>query len=141
MKKFALLFIVVFAFVIANAQNKETSTQSFPYEGPVPCVDDYVWGVETVTNTYWDSKTQIKWKGEYEGASGKHYTWSLVVNSNWKDYILGQTYIQTYTSTSVIECEGEPVALYKVRYHVTITPDGEVVIERKTDSGAGWICF
>lgn len=142
MKKFALLFIVVFAFVITNAQNKETFTNSFQYEGAVPCSDDYVWGVESVTTTYWQSKTQIKWKGEYEGVSGKHYTWSLVVNSNWKNFVPGETYTQTYTSTSVIECDGEPIALYKIRFHVTVTPDGDVVVERYTDSGEdGWICM
>lgn len=133
---------MVLAFVIADAQNAKTVvTDSWDYEGVMDCTDDYVRGVETMVRTTWNSKIQIKYKGEYEGASGKHYSWSLVINRNWKNYVPGTTFNHTYVSTAVIMCEGEPIAEYKIRYHVTLKADGDIAVERYWDSGDGWNCL
>ena len=145
MRKFSFFFAAVvflfFAVGITNAQNKTVETESYDYEQVLDCTDDYVWGSETMTYTTWDSKFQIRGKGEYEGASGKHYTWSMVVNDNFKRRKPGQGANRTYVSTSVIECEGVPIAIYKMRYHITMNANGEITVERYWDSGDGWICL
>ena len=141
--RFFLAAIVILFLAVgnSNAQKKTTFTDSYPFEDIMVCTDDYVWGVETVVVTNWQSKTQTRWKGEYEGASGKHYTWSMVVNDNWKSLMEGHAAHRTYVSTSVIECEGEPIAIYKMRYHITVNANGEISIERYWDSGDGWVCL
>ncbi len=145
MKKINFLFATaIFLFLAVgniNAQNKTVVTDSWDWEGELMCTDDYVYGVESMVVTYWQSKMQVRYKGEYEGVSGKHYTWSMVVNDNWKSLVEGQAANRTYVSTSVIECEGIPIAIYKVRYHITINANGEIVIERYFDSGDDWICL
>ena len=146
MKKISLLitFVVVLLLGLGdlNAQNnKSTYTDSWEWGGILPCTDDYAYGVETVVATYWGSKVQIRYKGSYEGLSGKKYTWSLLINENWKDFKEGQAFTHTYTSTSVVECEGVPIAIYKIRYHVTVTAKGEISVEKYSDSGDSWICL
>ena len=138
---FAMLVFLIFSAGALNAQNKVVYTDSWDFEDVMVCTDDYVWGVETMVATYWQSKMQVRYKGEYVGESGKHYTWSLVVNDNWKNYTEGQAANETYVSTSVIECEGVPIAIYKIRFHVTMNAVGEIVVERYWDSGDGWICL
>jgi len=142
--KFLLTFFVVmtfFAVGISNAQNKTVETESFDFEGVMDCTDDYVWGVETMVYTTWDYKYQVRGKGEYVGASGKHYTWSLVFNVNMKKYIPGKGVNRTEVSTSVIECEGVPIAIYKVRFHATMNANGEMTVYRDWNSGDGWVCL
>ena len=104
-------------------------------------MNDELWGVETKVATKWQSKYQVRYKGDYESAAGKHYTWSLVVNNNLKRYIEDQAANRTYVSTAVIECEGVPIAEYKIRYHVTLNANGEFTVERYWDSGEGWVCL
>lgn len=145
MKKMKFIFVafavLLFSAVVTNAQNKEVETDSWDYEGFMDCTDDYVWGVETMVVITWDSKFQARYKGEYESSSGKHYTWSLVVNDNWKRWKEGQAAFRTYSSTSVIECDGVPIAIYKIRFHASINANGEIVVERYWDSGDGWVCL
>lgn len=140
MRKFRFFFAaVVFLFFtvsISNAQNKTVETDSWDYEGIMDCTDDYVWGTETMVATTWQSKFQVRYKGEYQGLSGKHYTWSMVINDNWK---IGTN--RTYVSTSVIECEGVPIAMYKIRFHITLNANGEITVQRYWDSGDGWVCL
>ena len=146
MKKLRFVFVAILILFLAvgnsNAQkNKITETGTIYFEDFLPCADDYVRGEESFVVTYWQSKTQIRWKGNYIGESGKHYTWSLVVNDNWKIFVPGKTFTRTYVSTSVIECEWVPIALYKVRFHITVNADGEIVVRKYSDSGADWICL
>ena len=144
MKKFRFFFAAMLVLFLAvgnsNAQkNKITETGTVHWEGFIPCTDDYITGEESYVFTYWQSKTQIRWKGDYTGESGKHYTWSMVTNNNWKNFVEGQAFNHTYVGKSVIECEGVPIAIYKVRFHVTINAKGELTVLKDTNSG--WICL
>lgn len=145
MRKFRFFFAAVvflfFAVGISNAQNKTVETDSWDFEGIMDCTDDYVWGVETMVVTTWNSKYQVRYKGEYLGESGKHYTWSYVYNNNWKKMVPGQGANRTEVLTNVIECDGVPIAIYKVRFHATMNANGEITVRRYWDSGDGWVCL
>ncbi len=146
MKILKFLFVTTLVLFLGlgnlNAQNnKVVKTGSWEWGDIMPCTDDYAFGTETVVITRWGSKVQIRYKGAYKGDSGKHYTWSAVVNNNWNEFVEGETFNKTYRSTSVVECEGVPIALYKIRYHVTINANGEITVEKYSYSGDSWVCL
>jgi hypothetical protein len=140
---FFATFVVLFLSVgISNAKgNKTTTTETYYWEDYMPCNYDFVHGWETWIVTEWDGKWQLRAKGTYEGESGKCYTWSMLQNQNWKNYVAGKVYTETYIGTSVIECEGVPFAIYKYRYHITKNAKGELVVEFERTSGDDWICL
>lgn len=143
LKLFFVTMLVLFLAVgISSAQVKKTvTTESWPWEGIQFCTNDYVTGEETLVTTVWNGKIQWRYKGTYTGESGKSYSWSLVVNYSWKDFVEETAYTETYVSTAVIECEGVPIALYKIRYHLTVNANGEIPVQIYKDSGADWICL
>ncbi len=137
---FATMILLFLAVGISSAQgNKTVTTEYLPWEGEMPCNGDYVTGEETYVTTTWDGKVQLRYKGTYIGESGKMYTWSLLQNYSWKDFVEGTSYNTTNTGTSVIECEGVPFAVSKYRLHGTINANGEITVffERIEE----WVCL
>ena len=152
MKKLSISLAIVALFVLAvgntNAQNsKEVESSSAHWEGYVPCTDDYLVGTETYTTTTWDKNSESPWwnkkqfifKGEYIGyPSEKSYTWSLVQNIKYKEWV-GKTAVSGNIATAVIECEGEPIAILKLRAHFTSNANGETVVQRV--EYMDWQCY
>lgn len=145
MKKFRFFFAAMLVLFLAvgnsNAQNnKTTETGTYHWEGFMPCTDDYVTGEESYVITTWQSKVQFRYKGTYIGESGKHYTWSLIQNISWKNYVEGTAWNRTNIGRAVLKCDGVPIAISKVKFHITFNANDELVV-RKNKSSGGWICL
>lgn len=146
MKKISVLLAVVCVLCLivgtSNAQNgKEVVlNETVPWVGVVDCVDEVLIGEDTNVITVWNNKVQWRSKGEYIGEeSGKKYTWSLVQNRSWKDMVEGMQFNWTNNGVSVLECEGVPVAISKLRDKLTRNAKGEIVVDRYDFSP--WECL
>jgi len=141
MKKIALLFIIVFAFVIANAQvTKESESFSVPLEGVISCTGEWISGDITVTETYWYNKDgtikrfQSKAMGEAETMEGVVYSVTEVVNDHawnwWYDLPTNGAKPNTYVMNLCWEREGIPVLIYHVTWHMTENANGEITVDK-----------
>lgn len=138
---FATMILLFLAVGISSAQgNKTVTTITEDWESPMVCTDDYVTGVETYIYTNWDGKVQIRAKGTYTGLTGKTYTWNWLSTFTWKDFVEGTAINATYVVTSILECEGVPIAILKRRFHSTTNANGEVTVEFVRNS-EGWECL
>lgn len=135
-----VLLVVLSAGMSVAQGNKMVTTTTASFQFLMPCTADFVTGVETIIQTIWDGKVQLRGKGTFTGESGKFYTWSLAANFSFKNFKEGSADNTTEVVTSVIECEGIPVGFYKIRAHLTINANGEpaVEFERETDD---YICL
>ena len=136
MKKISFLMTVVCALLIVatsyGQNNKDVVLhETVPYEFYCFCADELLVGHETYHVTVWNNKIQWRHKGEYVGQkSGKVYTWNLVQNRSWKDLVDGLQFNWTNNGISVLECEGVPVAMAKLKDKLTRNAKGEIVVDR-----------
>ena len=138
---FAVILLVFLTAGISVAQgNKQVVTKTIPVQGLLPCTDEYIVGEEIFVYTYWDGRSQMRGKATFTGASGKIYTWSLLENFSHKYFTEGTANNLMLIATSVLECEGIPIAVYKIRYHLTFNANGEPTAEFERGFD-GWICL
>ena len=125
----AMLLLFLADGILVAQGNKKVTKYTYPSQGLVPCNNDYVVGEETIVTTNWDGKVQVRCKGTFTGESGKSYTWSLLENYSMKDFTEGAAFNSTMVVTSVIECEGDPIAYIKIRSHLTVNANGEPTVD------------
>jgi hypothetical protein len=139
------MLVLFMAVGISGAQGKKTVYSGSSGVGPwyYDCINECIIGEISWNYTIRDGNVvQWKYKGTYTGETSlKNYTLISVENYNhfFKEYVEGRAYNQTYIETAVIECEGVPIAIYKLRFHVTMNAIGELAVS--FESGGEWICL
>lgn len=145
MKKlmFLLMTLLLVVFTAWNSSAQGNKTQNcFTDDGSFYfyCVDEIVVGSLEYCWTFWDGKTQVKYKGTFVGEdTGLTYTFSLVENVMWKEWVEGQAYVGSDNGTAVIECEGVPVGITKLRSHFVVNANGDMVLDKYEVSE--WECL
>ena len=144
MKKIALLFFILFAFVIANAKiTKEVYRSPYPVDFIHPCTGEHVTGVLTLTETYWYNpngtikRFQAKIKGEASSDEGAVYTVSYIQNDMaWKWYYEMYYDIETmganpntFVEHVTWERDGVPILVNRLVWHWTMKPNGETAVD------------
>jgi hypothetical protein len=137
---FVAALIVVFTAGLVSAQGKNTECTTMEGAFYVQCKNEVAFGTVEECLTGFANKYQYRIKGEWVGeTSGSIYSFSIVQNVMMKNYVPGRAYNQSYVFTGSIECDGVPIAVAKIRAHITVNANGEVVVERIDYEG--WTCL
>jgi hypothetical protein len=134
-----LIFIVLTAGNSAAQSDKTEHCFTNNFYGYLPCTDEISVGEGYICLISWKGKGQIIQKGTFIGTeSGKVYTLSYMGNQIEKNWEPGQACVINIEGTASLKCEGATIALYKVKGHVTVNAEGEIVINRYDWSD--WVC-
>jgi hypothetical protein len=135
MKTLKLLFLIClvacFSLSTANAQEKKTVYEGtgtlIPYY--LPCFNEFVNGTVSYSGTFVNSHWQEKMWGTLRGDdTGNEYTLMQIQNDNWHPYVEGPTGVYTWTGSWKFFLDGKLVYIGHGTYHVTLNPNGEMVV-------------
>ena len=130
------LFVSLFLFATSAFSQGKKATYCWTLNpsdwGPslIGCISEEITGLVEGCTTYFENgKMQIKVTGDLTGViTGNIYTVRQVMNLNtqnwswWTSYPATGTYVDNY----IIEKDGIPVALMKIRQHFTLNANGEL---------------
>jgi hypothetical protein len=132
--KLLLLIFLAACFLIstADAQSKKTVYEGtgtlIPYY--LPCFNEMVNGTVSYSGTLVNSHWQEKMWGTLIGDDTKNvYTLMQIQNENWHPYVEGPTGVYAWTGSWKFFLDGKLVFMGHGTIHVTLTPDGEYVVQ------------
>lgn len=139
MKTLKILFIFVlvsfFSFGNSFGQSNKNKTVEFLDDYPMEldltwCTGEVLSGtLDVYITTWYDRKTQIKFKGTLTGeTSNEVYTISQVSDDNFFPYTGTGQFNANYVLVLSVELDGMPVATVHETWHATRNANGELIV-------------
>jgi hypothetical protein len=124
--------VACFSLSTANAQKNKTVYEGTGTLEPyyLPCFNEMVNGTVSYSGTLVNSHWQEKMWGTLIGDDTKNvYTLMQIQNENWHPYVEGPTGVYAWTGSWKFFLDGKLVFMGHGTIHVTLTPDGEYVVQ------------